>query len=746
MLQTDLVSNPSRVPTHAPRNLSCSACASYGHRADECYQFRFQMQDDVISSDVRQYEKVYSNDVPPINTDQTAPYAMFESPREDFTFNWNVDERPDRFYGRFMEATKIERVPVNYVSTQRRRKTKKSRQNITQLVLNPMNSENIREKPKKQFAKNFYEESTTSAPNKSDQQVEATKGSVAKSIAFTNVDTDNDVLMKEMDSRNVGHENGDEYLCIPNDEDKLLQEAKEVDELRGPKSFSFCKEMDGLEQSKAAFDLSFIGDEQAVDIDDSPKTSKTRARKLMKEAEIEKLTEMEISLNKLKDQLQKKESINDIVLNISHPLHSVHDSDSNYSFSEYFNESKAKDGSKSRQNSVAESPDFIPLPPHIDGSDLADVADTMSSAQMNPDRAADSAKIFLTKEHARLLLKTDAGNKLLSDASVTHQVKVRMDWENLGNVLIVIGSRAMQNKFHADLIRFLVDMCKKMRIKNETLQNLPRSKVALIRFIREQFALLEQPLGNVNELHKAMIRNENMQSKNGTKNADRFRKHLNIILMGKAGLRDGRRHLTQLESNLKFLLTHNKDMITRQTREEISQHYSYIFSPIVHDKYPDLIAEYEEMKRSKTLPPLNIDKTLMAFKISIDDDNNGDLNRAKQKLLRISSDTDSSPKINSQEAMGGEEEVSTAVDVVLQSEPKTPTRELKNVTKREPKTPKQQTVRSPRPSDALQLPTNSSADDLSNKNAIWSLKCKVRKFCCFLKEFICFCFLSLSFN
>lgn len=739
------MSTPVRLPTLPPKKY-CSVCAAKGHRAEQCYDFQLFLQDNVIPSDIRQYEKVYPDDNPPLDNSLSTPYSMFENPRENFKFVWNVNESSDRVYGRFMEATNIRRDVETDVGKTKRRKKVKVPKLSENLVLNPMNAQNMREKPKKQFSKNFYEEATT--PNKVDQQIEVTENSERPagdcetensreiSNVSENVDRDNDVVMKDLEpleTSSTVENGGDESVIEIIDENRHMQEALEVDELRRSKTFSFCKEMDELEKSKTIFDLSFIGttDDQEQ-VDDSPTAiTKTNARKMRNEAEIEQLTQMEISLHKLKDELKKKKRNDNIVLNISNPnnlsTHTVHDSDSNYSFGEYFDESKSKG---KNHESVVEMPDYIPLPPDIDPSDLAtasaNVEDTPTST---PNSSENSAKIFLTKQHARLLLSTEAGHKLLGEASSTHQVKVRMDWENLGNVLIVAGSTPNQNKFHADLIRFLVEMCKKMRIKNETFQQIPRSKVALIRFIREQFALLEQPLGNVTELYKNMKRNERLKSKNGTKNADKARKYLNIILMGRAGLRDGRLHLAGLESNLRFLLENNKDLMTKHTREEIYQHYRYVFSPFEHDDYPDLIAEYEEMKRAKNFPPLNIDRSLLEIKISVKDDESVDLNRAKQKLMRLSNDTEC--PLNNEEST----ETEPTADAVLKSEPKTPTREPKNP-KREPRTPKQQ-PKSPKPDfkapnvqtkniESADLAASSAADDSStvNKNAIWSLKCK----------------------
>ncbi|XP_037031449.1 uncharacterized protein LOC119070968 isoform X2 [Bradysia coprophila] len=413
----------------------------------------------------------------------------------------------------------------------------------------------------------------------------------------------------------------------------------------------------------------------------------------------------EISLNKLRDE---------IILHVTDAsdksTHLVHDSDSNCSFGE----SKLKGKEQDRHDAI-ESPDYIPLPPHIDSSDLAAASDVaLSSARCTP---SNSSKIFLSEQNARLLLLTDAGSKFLSDASITHQVKVRMDWENLRNVLVVVGSKSNQNKFHADLIRFSVKMCKKtMHVKNDIFKQIPKSKMALILFIREQFALLEQPLGNVKELYRDMKRNENLKSKNGTIDADRARKNLNIILMGRAGLRDGRLHLAGLECNLKCLLNNNKDMMTTETLEEIYQHYRYVFSAFEHDDYPNLISEYEEVIRSKTVPPLNIDKNLLEIKISVKDDANVDLNRAKQKMMRTNNDTESQ-----NENQESTDDGPATVDAISVSETKKST--TKTV-KQDQRTLKQESKANNGQTETVESDGLAENSSNLNQNAVWSLKCK----------------------
>lgn len=684
----------------------------------------------------------------------STPYSLFENPRENFVFKWNVNESSDRVYGRFLAATKVERDSIKKVVKTKKQKIPNLMDvTVEKLVLNPMNVQNIREKPKKQFSKNFYEESTVARAQynteKTSKQIATYDKSATvdtgndnykicdETIADDNVDPGNDVEMKDLEGPKTVSNDSNKHCDNSNIDplDRLTEEVIEVDGLRGTNIFSFTKEMEELEKSKNSFDLSFIGSISGdnEEIDNNSTITKSKQRKIQTEAEIQRLTEMEISLIKLKKELNKKKpNKDDIVLNITNSaddsVHCVHDSDSNYSFGEYFNESTSKEKvdekkpksvekvpeSVENEPDIAELelPDYIPLPQDIDALDTMEEYCTL-----NDPPAVSEAKIFLTKQHARFLLSTEAGHKLLSDASSTYHVTVRMDWEALGNVLVVTGSKLNQNKFHAGLIRFLVDVCKKMRLRTETFQQIPRSKIALIRFIREQFALLDQPLGNPTELYKNMKRHEKVQSKNAIKIADRARKNLNIILMGRAGLCEGRLHLAGLESNLKFLLENNKEMITKQTREEIYQHYRYIFSPYEHDDYPELISKYEELKKSKKFPPLNIDKSLLELKITVNGNESVELNRAKQKLMQLSNPTES-PKSSKEPA---EQQETTFIN----QEPKTPTRELKP---QKPKTPKSVNTPKlhPKNVESIDASVTSTVEDPSNvhQNEIWSLKCK----------------------
>lgn len=508
----------------------CSVCASKGHRAEQCYDFKLWMQDDIIPSDIRQYANVYRNEHPPVEC-YSAPtsHSLIENPRENFEFKWNVNESRDRFYGRFMEATGIQRKKAITVSKLN-----------DYLVLNPLNVRHSR----KRFAVGTgnLETDLTETEDKENSN---------------NIASDNDVEMKELDCE-------ESVMTERIDNATLIQEAIELDRLR------------------SNYDMP------------------------MTEALYASLTEPteNSQSNKFDENSFDNEKSN----------RNVASSDTNTEAP-----SAQPDEQSIRSDKQNES---IPLPTHIVGSsEMPNAADNSRQQSLE-----NFAKIFLTEQQAKLLLSTEAGTDWLNDATSTYRLSVQADWENLNRILIVVGSAAERIEFHAELNRYLMPVS----MDDSSFKQMPNSSAGLIRFIREQFALLKRPVcSNVNELFERMRRHENATNKNATKNADRARKNLNIMLMGVAGLRNGRLHLAGLERYLEFLLKMNGNTskgMTNHLRVEIYQHYRYVFSSFRHDNYPELISEYEKMKRDKSFPPLEIGNQMGVVQTSVGCSGNVDQN------------------------------------------------------------------------------------------------------------------------
>lgn len=239
------------------------------------------------------------------------------------------------------------------------------------------------------------------------------------------------------------------------------------------------------------------------------------------------------------------------------------------------------------------------------------------------------ARIVITKpHHARLLLSNESGYNFLNDAHKTHSVSIRMEWESDCNVLVVVGTYVNQKRFHDDLIVFLEDTS-----RNKSMANfLPRNKVSLVSIIRQQYNLLEtSETFDVNEQYAAMKRNESIKTKDGSMKADDARRNLNIVLMGRAGLGSGKIHLAELGRKFKMVLDDKNDrLVARKLLDEISNHYNYIFSSYRHDNYPALISEYEELKKTNSLPALDWDPALY----QTNGTTSGTVNCAKRKLIR----------------------------------------------------------------------------------------------------------------
>lgn len=440
-------------------------------------------------------------------------------------------------------------------------------------------------------------------------------------------------------------------------------------------NFSFTSALEEIEQQKQApkiaFDLSFIQiqdtqTKETVDIldQDRPKTppppnisfaalSEHETNEIC--AEMHRLEKQEEMLNKLKHSILSTQRKNRTPLRLSEgsedavgyhvelsedfdetaaAADNAHDSDSNYSFSDYFaKHQESTNPEKTREivtlDEAIKMPDFIPLGQDDDEMDmpstkLMDISENSANTtavdnnEDNPSKYSE-AKIFLTKDHSKYLL-TRQGGTFLTETYTKHNVIVRMEWRSIGNVLIVQGKPNAQDNFHADLIAYCTSAEEQMRKKQEISQQVPKNRSTLIRFLKEQIGQLEKPIAYAKEVFVRMKINEQQRSKTGTKNADKARKTLNMILFGQTGMRDGAMHLTALQSNLRCLIENEtREVISNVFRNEVFQHYKYIFSSFSHDNYPELIREYEQLRKNKQLPVLKLDRRLLGLKINVNE-------------------------------------------------------------------------------------------------------------------------------
>ncbi|XP_036336246.1 uncharacterized protein LOC118746505, partial [Rhagoletis pomonella] len=313
------------------------------------------------------------------------------------------------------------------------------------------------------------------------------------------------------------------------------------------------------------------------------------------------------------------------------------DSDSNYSFSDHFevppaavrgeNETITGDAELDVQPSTSAAtrsmlsakrvremdplPDFIPITcgSDVNTTEIDDNFDTQTgisrrfvAANTDDEQEDDAAqandtpceaKIYLTHFHSNYLLSPD-GHEFLKQKSEECNIKARLDWTSVGHVLVIFGLPSDQDIFHKALLDKCKDLMDRMSNKQLSAMKVPKRIDALIRFLRENISQLQSDLGDVNDLQRRINNLEKSHTKANMKLAEKFRRLLNMILLGQAGLCDGDKHLDKLFMNLKSLINdyQAENMVPQSLREEIDSHSRLIFTSYRHENYPDLIQSY----------------------------------------------------------------------------------------------------------------------------------------------------------
>lgn len=319
-------------------------------------------------------------------------------------------------------------------------------------------------------------------------------------------------------------------------------------------------------------------------------------------------------------------------------------SDSNYSFSEFFDKDKqaAMAAGQPTESEVVEEAaiteevtaqeDFIsintptqsspPRPSHsllvnedTNSSHVSSSHQTTAPLQRLPESTPlappvttiakdeeSEARIFLSKDHSKVLIN-EAGSKFLQELSEKHTIRVRLEWQAIGNLLTLTGSQANQNAFHGALTKFLMREDDRMGVDSMIGNSqLPKRRDALIQVIQASFSLLQTYLGNVWDMYRKVMEFERHGGgKRGVQKRDKMRRTMNMILFGQAGLRDGARRMDELKRNLTELLGYQgtSNYVENKFRDEIENNFRYIFSAVRHDNYPDLLQRYAVWRKSK---------------------------------------------------------------------------------------------------------------------------------------------------
>lgn len=564
----------------------------------------------VNSLNIRSYRDAYNTQ--PIERKESQPmYAIFSDKVEDFDFRFGktVSGQGNTIYGRFAQAVGLKRKKL--IAKSRKPGPSAALSTITRTEAMPTAPDAVNKtEPTHHF---FNEEDET--------PVEVEK----------DVSEGTEVLVTT-----EGNAEQDASAITASDSCEIVAVTEQPADAR----FNQAKNLEttGTEASEGSqLDLvtgaSEISDTSMNVVDESTDFAETSIQSVDTERKLKQLKAYDSNMKQLaelKEQLIEQHRIQTIVKNMEKTTATTHaadstancDSDSNYSFSEYYVANAARKQAKHRDEPSTSAavilPDFIPL------SAGQGAEERFKEAPSPPETVASNsrseAKVFLSSDHCKYLL-TPTGHNFLKDKEVKHDVVIRLEWSNFGNVLAITGTAHNQEEFRTDLIEFFETLDRKIKSRSEV--QIPKNRVQLIKhvssIIRE---LTSMNTNNVLEFYHSMRRYEKPNTKASNRKAERCRRFLNMALFGVFGFRDGHKHLQALQESLRQLRCRRDTNIPVHFRQTINEHLNYIFSAQPHENYADLIELYTVKKRLKALPELNLDRKLLGLPIDVQPNRN----------------------------------------------------------------------------------------------------------------------------
>lgn len=487
----------------------------------------------VSSLKIRSYRDAYNTH--PITQKESQPqYTIFSSNVEDFDFNYGKEVRAktNTIYGRFAQAVDLKRKKLVAVS-------RKPRPAAPSTI---KSAEATTTEPSHRF---FVEEDWTPVANE-DAVSEGTEVLVSTQT-------------QAVEQGPVTDEANDSCVIIA-ETDQSVEEPETT--------FNQSKDSEGAENEAdegSQVDLTTVTSEisdVSFNIDESADCNETTTQSIDTERQLNQLKAYDSDMKKLlelKEQLLEQNRLQTIVKEIERTKSTMSaadstancDSDSNYSFSDYYVANPAKKGEQ-QQNEPSTSapvtlPDFIPLSA---GNDIEERFKETASPPADhsvESNTRNEAKVFLSSDHCKYLL-TPTGHNFLKDREVKHDVVIRLEWSNFGNVLCITGTPRSQDEFRSDLVDFFDTLDRKIKSRSEV--QIPKNRVQLIKhmtaIIRELSTL---STNNVLEFYHSMRRYEKPNTKASNRKAERCRRFLNMALFGVYGFRDGYKHLQSLQDD-----------------------------------------------------------------------------------------------------------------------------------------------------------------------------------------------------
>lgn len=209
-----------------------------------------------------------------------------------------------------------------------------------------------------------------------------------------------------------------------------------------------------------------------------------------------------------------------------------------------------------------------------------------------------SSRILLNRSHSRIV-ETEAGSKFVK--KIGEQYETTVDFgcdDNLGDFILVTGLPARLNSFRNELTNFIYKI-EYNQYEQHCLSSsqIPKDRQKIVQYLQQTLMSLKKHYQSPDKIHKDMLEAERCHD---FKKVFKCRKILNTVLLGQAGLGEGKRHLSALKLIMVALQNDhcNEKQIPKELRNDVSEHMRYIFSSEKRD-YPRLLVEYSSNKIAK---------------------------------------------------------------------------------------------------------------------------------------------------
>lgn len=227
-----------------------------------------------------------------------------------------------------------------------------------------------------------------------------------------------------------------------------------------------------------------------------------------------------------------------------------------------------------------------------------------------PEVACD-ARMLLTKDHF-LLLSNKPGQKFIAGLQERLNVVTVFCVDSNGNSMVITGFPSDQSLFHLEVREYLykVEVDRHEALLRASSQ-VPKAKASVVNFLKLNLqSITKLKVYAVKKILESMIEAEKVLDH---KKVLKCRKTLNIAFIGDAELEDGAVHIGALRRILQLLekeLNKGKVDISSGLRDEIMEHMRPIFSTTNHGDYNKLFYQYSKVMKQRQKKNLLINPIL----------------------------------------------------------------------------------------------------------------------------------------